>query len=503
MINREFSYRIACASLVACFFHGLPDEAISMSEKIGQPTLRDEKCRAVQQNIWTEQEKWVWKEVCQGRVADLHQREGRHLLPNEKEGWPSTRILSSTFLESILIHQPFIGALPHRGVRINGAWFNSPIDLSDAVITKPMALNGCRFDEDVNLSRVETSHWISLAGSAFHGTLFMPRLQVRGSLRLNANAFFNKKVHLSGAIIGDVLSIDNSTFADSLDVNSLQVGTNVFMHDGGKYHDVYLKSADIRGELFMAGSSFEGVLYTDGIKTHGTVFMYGNASFGKVVLRGARIEGQLEMTGSTFNDTLDMDGLHVDAIVLQHASVTTDEQISLSFAKIASNLDISGTELPSLNLTGTQIKGEFRLGSIEYSIAKWRKDAKLILRNTEVGVLQDEENAWPEELELDGFTYTRLGGMTGDGPSDLTRRDVRWFRGWLAKQKAYSPQPYEQIAGVFRNAGQTQKAIAILYQSKERERREVAHGLDWLWLTLLKIFIGYGYQTSHVSRDGY
>ncbi len=51
---------------------------------------------------------------------------------------------------------------------------------------------------------------------------------------------------------------------------------------------------------------------------------------------------------------------------------------------------------------------------------------------------------------------------------------------------------------MFGKAGQTQKAVAILYESKERERTEQASGLDWLWLTLLKTFIGYGYQT--ISR---
>lgn len=88
--------------------------------------------------------------------------------------------------------------------------------------------------------------------------------------------------------------------------------------------------------------------------------------------------------------------------------------------------------------------------------------------------------------------------MAGDGTSDLTRRDVGWFKEWLAKQQPYSPQPYEQLASVFMKAGDKQKARAILYESKERERTVVDSWLGWFWLTLLKIFIGYGYQT--ISR---
>jgi hypothetical protein len=204
------------------------------------------------------------------------------------------------------------------------------------------------------------------------------------------------------------------------------------------------------------------------------------------------------MTDSTVSDALDMGGIRVDALILQQTQVTQTREIDLTFAKIDSTLDISGSTLPSLNLTGTQIKGEFRLGSNQHPPVNWRDGARLTLRNTEVGSLQDRPEAWPNKLELAGFTYSRLGGMAGDGASDMTGRDVAWYMEWLANQRPYSPQPYEQLAGVFRKTGQTQKAVAILYESKERERTEKAKGLDLLWLTLLKTFIGYGYQT--ISR---
>ncbi len=471
---------------------------------VGRPVLPGEQCKIAHRNNWTEQERWVWKEVCEGREADLNQREGLQHQPNNSDSWSRSRILRPTFLESILLHEPYLRALTHRGVRIKGGWFIEPLDLSEAILTKPLSLKDCRFDGNVMLSHLETPYWISLGGSAFHGILSMHRIKVGGSLRLNAGASFDKEVHLSGAIIDDVLSIDGSTFADTLDMNSLQVGTNLFMHAQSKFHDVSLKGAHIGGELFMADSSFDGTLYMNSLQTRGSVFMYGAASFAKVDLRGARIEGQLVMTDSTFSDALNMEGIRVgDAIVLQRAQVKAKE-IDLTFAKIDSILDISGSTLPSLNLTGSQIKGEFRLGSNsdQHPNVNWRAGAKLTLRNTEVGTLQDRfdrdrDDAWPQELELDGFTYSRLGGMAGDGASEMTVRDLGWFEKWLKKQKLYSPQPYEQLAGVFRKAGQTQKEIAILYESKERERAQ-ARGLDLLQLTLLKHFIGYGYET--ISR---
>ncbi len=325
----------------------------------------------------------------------------------------------------------------------------------------------------------------------------MYRLQVGGSLRLNKGARFHE-VHLSGAIIGDVLDMQSSTFADSLDMNSLHVATNLLMNGNSSFQSVSLSGATIGGELTTKGSKFDGLLFMSGLLTRGSFFLE-RASFVEVDLRGARIEGQLVMVGSSFTGRLDMGGIRVgDELILRGVEVTSKEEIHLTFAKIDSNLDISDSSLPSLNLTGTLIKGELRLGSNQYPSVRWQEGANLILRNTEVESVQDLEKAWPDRLLLDGFTYKHLGGMAGDGTSDLSRREVGWFRKWLSKQQSYSPQPYEQLAAVLQKHGQTQKAVAILYENKERERTEVASGLGWLWLTLLNMFVGHGYKT--ISR---
>ena len=493
-------HRIVSAVLVTFIFYAISSVAFPVGAeefvKV-RPVLPGEQCKTAHQNNWTEQERWVWKEVCEGREADLIQREGYRIEPDNTDRWPQERILRSAFLESILLHEPYVGALTHRGVRIKGAWFTEAIDLSNSTLTKPVVLDGCRFDKKVNMQGLETRYWISFVGSSFNGNLYMNHLQVAGSLYLDKGGRFHG-VDLSGAIIGDVLAMRGSTFVDTLDMNKLQVGTNLLMNEGARFQTVKLSGTIIGGEFDMKGSNFDGTLLMTGLLVRGSLFME-EASFASVDLRGARIDGQVIMVGSKFSDTLDMGGLHVgDALVLQKSQVNTAKEIDLTFAKIDSNLDISGSSLPSLNLTGTQINGEFRLGSNQHPSVKWQDGAKLTLRNTETGALQDRGDAWPKEIELDGFTYNRLGGMAGDGTSDLTRRDVGWFKEWLAKQQPYSPQPYEQLASVFLKIGHKQKAVAILYESEERERTEVASGLDWLWLTLLKIFIGYGYQT--ISR---
>ena len=118
---------------------------------------------------------------------------------------------------------------------------------------------------------------------------------------------------------------------------------------------------------------------------------------------------------------------------------------------------------------------------------EWLGDAELDLRNTVVGILEDQEESWPDNLKLDlkGFSPKQLG-------HDATERPAKWFVDWLAKDTDYSPQPYEQIAAVLRDAGHGGKANDILYAGKERGRRQADWWSRWGQL-LLKWTIGYGY----------
>jgi hypothetical protein len=105
---------------------------------------------------------------------------------------------------------------------------------------------------------------------------------------------------------------------------------------------------------------------------------------------------------------------------------------------------------------------------------------------------------------LDGFTYDRLGGVEENGDTRRNRRDrnSRWYTRWLEKDRTYSPQPYEQLAGVLRKNGDPAMAADVLYAGRERARREARD--TWrlpgrrtmlsrfIGMTLLKWTMGYG-----------
>jgi len=229
--------------------------------------------------------------------------------------------------------------------------------------------------------------------------------------------------------------------------------------------------------------------------------MYGyesEAEFEEVDLRAAKIGGAIVMTGSKFNGRLIMETIDVKKHLFMKG-VTTSFPVNLGFAVIGGNLLLWGSNLNSLNLTGTHIGQELSLYLENKPLLEWAPESKLTLRNTVVGALvAHPPDAWPKDLELDGFTYAQLGGMGGDNENDMDSRDVSDLIKWIKKDESYSPQPYKQLASVLEKEGQKGKARDILYHGKNRELSE-AKGTDKLGLFLKGIFIGYGYRVYYAG----
>lgn len=425
----------------------------------GKPALSGKACQTKPLPDWMPQEKWVWKKVCEGKIADLSKFEGFNTKVALGEfGYLSEiRILTSEFLETILLYEPFRGALTRHGVRIVSAWFKDPIDLSDATLAHPLGLEDSRFDKNVDFTNLKTNYVISLKGSQFNGEL-----------------------NMSGLEVGDLL-MNKSEFAE-----------------------VKLNSANIRGQLNMIGSEFNGKLAMDSLQVNSYLLMRDSAEFKKEVnLLNAKIGSALEMDGSRFRDKLIMQRLEVgNNLYMRYGAEFED--VVLSRAKIKGNLELSGSTFRSFDLTGTSIDREFRLSSRNEDTrkdagpAKWREESKLTLLNTKVGVIQDSRNSWPENLELIGFAYERLGKFIKDDGSDIKpERGITWLKDWLNKQEGYSPQPYEHLARVLRQGGRKEAARKILFANKIREHGEATNIWCWLWLIALLIFICYRYYIHY------
>ena len=464
--------------------------------------LPGEKCRILPLPKWTEPEKWAWTQICEGKEANFNERLKEKLDPRNPahDGeWSDERKLSSIFLETILLHEPFRSAIPRRGVRIIGAYFSNAIDLTDASIERPLLLHKSRFRSQVDMNRLRTLASISLEGSKFDCDLNMDSASVGGGLFMRRAEF--GEVVLRGVEIGDQLDMEWATFKGKLNMDAASIGVNLFMRKAA-FREVNLRGAKIGDQLEMEGAIFKGKLNMDSASIGVNLFMR-KAAFREVNLRGAKIGDQLEMEGAIFKGKLNMDSASVGSSLFM-GKAELNKPANLIFLSVGSGLNARGVMLRGLDLTGARIEGELHLGLSDANI-EWksytdengdRQAPKLTLRNTSVGALQDTKGVWPDHLEreFEGFTYDRLGGFGASEQDDPYKRESSWFIEWLAKDESYSPQPYRHLAGVFRAAGHEDMADDILVANRDRERRETDWWPPkWLWLWMLKFFIGYGY----------
>ena len=462
------------------------------------------KCRVSPLLKWTKPEKWAWTQICEGQIANFNKCSNNEELdprnPDHDDKWSDNRKLRSRFLETILLHEPFRSAIPRRGVRISGAYFPNCIDLRDASIERPLRLAQSRFKSQVDMSRLRTPTFISLEGSKFDKELNMNSASVGGHLFMRRAEF--DEVDLIEAKIGDQLDVEGAAFKEKLDMDSVSTGSSLLMKDA-EFNEVVLRGAKISGQLSMVRSTFTGKLDMETVSTGDSLLMK-NAEFNEVVLRGAKIGDQLSMVGSTFTGKLNMETVSV-SLDLFMREADFGSPANLIFLSIGSSLDAWGATLRGLDLTGSKIKGELRLGAANRTDIEWKgytddngdcQAPKLTLRNTSVGALQDTTGIWPDHLEreFEGFTYDRLGGFGASEQEKPNERGSSWFIKWLEKDGSYSPQPYRHLAGVLRAAGYEDMADDILVASRDRELGE-SNPLQFKWwrLWMLNIFIGYGY----------
>ena len=526
--SKHWTYRGAFLALLTIV------QCVSIAA-LGQVALPEGRCLVEAHQSWSEVEKWVWNRLCVNEIADLAERDGRSLDPHSIDGWDAGRLLSPTFLASVLLHKPWASAVPRHGVRISGAFFDAPIDLGKGHIEYPLSLENSRFVGPVLMSDLETREDVSFNHSHIQGQLTLDSAKIGGNLFMRGGAEFANVNLQSANIVGQVI-MNGSRFSDTLDMNSVTIGASLFMRRGAEFTDVDLRGASIGGQLFMNGAKVSGTLDMAWAKIRGGVLLLEGAEFAAVLLRdaniggqlnisgskvsgllnissatisshlfmrngaefsdvnlwGAEIGGQLDMTRATVSGALDMDSTTIGRSLLMRESKFDEEVIGI-FTRIGGSIDLRKAELSGLNMTGALVEKEFRLAS-QGKEPVWQEGAHLILRNVTTKTLQETPGAWPQKIDLDGLEYRSLGGLGGN--VDVADRGSKWYVSWLARDEPYTPQSYEQLANVLHRMGHREEANDVLYAGRERARAVAFEDGDyWSWAgqTTLKYSIGYGF----------
>jgi uncharacterized protein YjbI with pentapeptide repeats len=377
---------------------------------------------------------------------------------------------------------------------LDGSMVTGKLDMTGLDVDQHLFMRSKAGFTEVQLANAHIGGQLSLDGSKVTGKLNMNGLHVEQHLIMGGKAEF-AEVDLTGARIGGALSLIGSRVTGKLNMNSLRVEQSLLMSDKAEFAEVELTSAHIGKQLDLNGSKVTGKLDMSSLYIEQHLIMSGKAEFADVDLMGADIGGNLELVESTVNGTLDCDSINVGRIVLLARGATFLGPISLIFAKIGRNLELAGGAFGNqVDITGARIGSELRLGSARHPPATWQARSALILHNASVDTIQDSPQAWPDRLDLNGFNYQSLGGINATDKDSMLERSLAWFETWLAKQERYAAQPYERLAICLKNNGKSEMVTAIRYAGSERERRESSGWWRYIWLTIFKYSVGYGYR---------
>jgi hypothetical protein len=458
---------------------------------------------------------------------------------NDETRWTDhCRQLPSSFLVDVLTRKPWRDGIQSAGVHLIGAAISGDVNLSFATLNHALILENCRILKGIDLSHARTDSVVNVTESNVLGAFSAEEFYDDMSLVIDGSEFHNSVLLRNSRIVGD-LSMEGSMFDGDLNANSLQVGGLLSMRStpshiaraksvsiraarvtgnaqfvgvdfdgdldadqlqvGGsflmrstdqnraRFQGVILQAAKVAGNVEMDGATLNKELQADGLTVGGYLLMQSvgdiKASFEGVRLVGARIGRDVQMNHSAFNDVLDGNSLEVGAnLMLRQAVVKHSAQFG--FAKIGLSMDVRGATLAELKLSGATIAQDLILGSTDktYPAVVWRTPksmpGSLSLRNTHIGALADSEDAWPERsfLHLDGFTFARLGGGTGNAGPEMRSRDMKWWDQWIRRDPDYSPMPYEQLAKALEGEGDRDRADDIRYLGRVRQRETETGG---------------------------
>ncbi|GIM93711.1 hypothetical protein [Paractinoplanes toevensis] len=281
---------------------------------------------------------------------------------------------------------------------------------------------------------------------------------------------------------------------------------------------VTLKRCTVDGPISFYGSHLRRLtlddcefaeLYLSDATIDGTVAVRGSTSTGLVSFAGATIGGSLVMRGTHLAGpgiAFDGPSLRVRRDLIADYGFTCRGALRLDRAEINGILTLEGAVLDgcgdaaasSLRMPGIA-RGGLDDGEWSTSVAfsgRHLSARELILlpaqppgglfdlRHAKLGLLRDTPPTWPPALRIDGLSYEAL--------ADVDERDarLRWLR---LDPRGFRPQPYAQLAQVYRAAGRDEDARSVLLAG-ERHRRDALSRPGRWWGRLQDATVGYGYR---------
>ncbi|MFI6087076.1 membrane-associated oxidoreductase [Streptomyces sp. NPDC051218] len=399
----------------------------------------------------SEAERQVWDAFPLGRLVDFRQRTREPA--DLGADWGPERTVRADVLRALLIDGPRQeGETPY--LRLNGARITGKLDLQYAEVAGAIHLWACYFDEELDIYGAQLRQ-LNLGWSIFPG-LCGVGLRVDGSLRMTG-VRVRGKVRLGGARISGALFLDRARLGEEgaardpdepiLTLNRVTIDDDLTADQGFTAH----------GMVRLAGAVVAGTItFDDAVLSNpgGTALQASNLSAGtdlhamrltargRINLRGARIPGQLNFT---------------------HARLSNPGGMALRASSLA-------------------------VGEL------WFKEAapiegSLTLRRSQLDLLRIAPETWPDEVRLDGLTYTTLD------PHEPAERRLQILG---RDSDGYVPYAYEQLSTAYRRIGDDAAARKVQLAKLRRHRTT----LPWYakaWGHLQDVTVGYGFRPTRAA----
>src|SRR6266542_4217483 len=384
------------------------------------------------------------------------------------------------------------GFVANGEVNLRGAHIGGDLLLAGATLTghDGVALRGgglrveqsMRSDDgftamgEVNLLSARIGGNLSFVGAALSNpkgsALLAARISVGGAMFCghaidNPGGFSAKgEVRLVGARVGGFISFRGATLANpggiALAADGLTVEQSISFTDGfSAPGEVRLVDAHIGAFLTFDGASLANpggaALAADRLRVDQTVFCRrGFHAHGEVCLRDGHVKSLVCSDGVVTNPdgaAVNAEGLTVAHDVLWTKEFKAEGEVSFRAARIGGQLAFDGAILISPNSD----RG-VTLQELDAQVLVLRPhappDGHVDLTHARVRVLVDPQAAWPGSLGLWSFVYDVLH----EHPRISVAARLRWLE---RDPRGYSPQPYEQLAGVYRRAGRDDDARRV------------------------------------------
>jgi len=333
------------------------------------------------------------------------------------------------------------------------------------------------------------------------GTVWLPHARVGGYLRL------------SGATLGSAELLEHAgnglpiaLYADGIEVvGDLEargpVGRRGEPGTLQVFGQIRLVDAHVHGSASLSGARLHGpaldVLLADRLTVGGTLYLARLQAEGSVRLQNAHIESSLDCTGAQLTHPRRRpDGSVKPSLDARVISIGKDVFCSYGFTATGGvrlrRADVS----KSVNFTEARLGGEGPVALNLYGLTT----QELVLRfavppigdvwltRAEVASVYDSGQLWRTDgtLDLEDFRYAAI---TADVEVDVRTR-LRWLKGAV---REYDPDPYDQLAASYRDAGHDDRADAV--QLAKQRRRHASQGpVGRLWGWLQEWTVGYGYR---------